>query len=219
MEYSLKFITPGVAAGVCSDSRYLPDVVKPVQTHSCNIMVIGSAAVIPDLNEADAVISLAKGLRIGVRTADCVPVLVYAPDLPAVAAIHAGWRGSIAGIVAATLQRLRDMGADPAKAEAVFGPCICGRCYEVSPDMIQEFRNAGYEEAIVGERHLDLESVNTRQIIKGGILPKRIHKIGCCTFENPGFPSWRRAPGDLRLLTWISLVPDQDVISQIPDAK
>lgn len=202
---NIEFEAEGADGGIVSDWRDMPDVLLPVQTHSCNVAVIGPEGAIPALDDTDAVISLRSGLRIGVRTADCVPLLVYCPDIRAVAAIHAGWRGSIGGIVNATLQRLQELGADMSKAEAVFGPSICGECYEISEELADRFEEAGFADCFVEYRHIDLESVNRRQLLAAGILPENIRAKAFCTFETALLPSWRRLQTDRRLLTWIEL--------------
>ena len=197
------FEAEGVEAGVVADDRMMPEVLRPVQTHSCNVAVIGRDGVIPNLDDTDALICMAPEMKIGVRTADCVPVVVYAPDIQAVAAIHAGWRGSLEGIAGKTMERLKELGADMAKAEAAFGPSICGGCYEVSQDLAERFKEEGYSDSIVAVRHIDLQAVNTKQLLSAGIPPDRIHTKRFCTYETEWLPSWRRNPADIRLLTWI----------------
>ena len=86
----------GVSAGICSDvDRFSHAVLLPVQTHSCTVAEVDSPCPLPD---TDAIITRTPGLRIGVRTADCVPLLLHAPDIRAVAAIHAGWKGTLGNI-------------------------------------------------------------------------------------------------------------------------
>lgn len=205
--YAIDFAADKVRAGVVADYRQMPYVVRPVQTHSCNTVVIYRDGAIPNLDDTDAIICLRPDITIGVRTADCVPVLIHCPDLGAVAAIHAGWKGTLGGIVANALQRLRGLGADLSKAEVAFGPSICGACYEVSPEMAEDFAAAGYADCLISHRHLDLEAANTRRLLAAGIPPDRIHPKRCCTYESSVLPSWRRAPSEQRLLTWISMLP------------
>ena len=202
---NIEFDDGGAVGGVVPDWHDIPDVLLPVQTHSCNVAVIGPEGAIPVLDDTDAVISLRYGLRIGVRTADCVPLLIYCPDIRAVAAIHAGWRGSLGGIVDATLRRLKDLGADLSKAEAAFGPSICGECYEVSHELVDQFADAGFADCMVKYRHIDLESVNRKQLLAAGVSSEKIQPKACCTFETASLPSWRHSPTDRRLLTWIQL--------------
>lgn len=203
--YSFDFESRGIVGGVVFDVREMPDVVRPVQTHSCNIAIIGADGTVPNLDDTDAIICMAHGVKIGVRTADCVPVVVYAPDIRAVAAIHAGWKGSLGGIVGLTMRRLQSLGANLRLAEAAFGPSICGNCYEISTELADKFSDKGYSDCFVSERHIDLESVNRKQLLAAGILAERIQSKRYCSFESEFLPSWRRSPTDRRLLTWISM--------------
>lgn len=205
--YEIDFGVSGVHAGVVADASEVADrVVLPQQTHSCKVAVIGLDGVVPPLVDTDAVIALCSGVAVGVRTADCVPVLLYAPDIPAVAAVHAGWRGSLGGIVGNTVKQLIQLGADPARMKAAFGPCICGDCYEVSPELAEDFRRAGFDDCIIGTRNLDLVAVNRTRLRAAGLLPDNIITSSClCTRETPDLPSWRREPTDRRLATWICL--------------
>ncbi|MDE7080821.1 MAG: polyphenol oxidase family protein [Muribaculaceae bacterium] len=143
-----------IAAGIRRDVAMERAVVLPQQTHSANVAVVehrhldrlrnGDATSWPEIfGDTDALITRLPGVWIGVRTADCVPVLLCADDIRAIAAIHAGWKGTRSDIVGATVRRLVDMGADAARIRAYIGPCICADCYEVSPELAEEFRAAG----------------------------------------------------------------------------
>ena len=195
----------GAKAGVYSTAER-HGVLIPHQTHSCNVAVIGREGTIPSLEDTDAIVCLAPGVAVGVRTADCVPVLLYAPDIRAVAAIHAGWKGSLGGIVDQTVNELVRLGARAAAIYAAFGPSVCPWCYEVSPEMIEMFRSAGFAGCITNTRHIDLEAVNTQRLTALGVSPTNIRSKDYCTRETPWLPSWRRHPGiTARLLSWIML--------------
>lgn len=199
------FSTPGAHAGIVPDAEMTRQVVTPVQTHGCNVAVIGREGAFPSLDDTDALISFRGGVAIGVKTADCVPVLLHAPDIKAVAAVHAGWKGSLHGIVSATLDRLRELGADLSLTQAAFGPSICGGCYQVSEELAAAFGREGFPEAIIGERNLDLEMVNRLRLISAGVNDDNITGGGRCTFETTWLPSWRREQTSRRLLSWIML--------------
>lgn len=192
-----------VSAGVVADAGLAGDVLMPVQTHSCNVAEVTAGSARPE--DTDALICRQAGVKIGVRTADCVPILLYAPDIRAVAAIHAGWKGSLNGIVDNTLHCLRDMGADITRIEACFGPSICGNCYEVSPEMIEEFKASGFGKCIIGARNLDLEAVNRQRLRDCGVAAENIGSMRICTRETPALPSWRRQQSTRRLVTYISI--------------
>ncbi len=128
-----------------------------------------------------------KSVAVSIRTADCFPILLADPETRAVAAVHAGWRGTAAGIVRSTLTRMRgEFGTDPRNAYAAIGPGIGPCCYEVGVDVARQF---GMQEA----GNLDLAMENRNQLIAAGLDPARIEQVGGCTFCHPAlFFSWRR---------------------------
>lgn len=149
--------------------------------------------------EADGVISTEAGVAACVSVADCVPVLLADPESGAVAAVHAGWRGTIARAPEAAVRALAGLtGADPARLLASIGPSIGPCCYEVSPDLADRF--AGEIRAVVhaGPRgpHLDLWEANRRLLIEAGLRPERVEVVGRCTSCDIGsFFSHRRDRG------------------------
>lgn len=200
-------------------------IVTPCQTHTCNVGVAVSPA--DSFPDTDALITMRDDIAVGVRTADCVPVLLHCPDIHAVAAIHAGWKGTLGRIIGATIGKLKDFGADPGNIHAAIGPCICGHCYEVGDDLSDRFISAGLAEDVVrddvpdpcGERdfnkntiRLDLRMANRLILLDCGVRKHNIHESGICTrhsiMTNPvtghsfRYPSWRRDGNtSLRLLT------------------
>ena len=84
---------------------------------------------------ADAMATRVPGLALGIVTADCAPVLLADPRRGIVAAVHAGWRGALAGILEATVEAMRALGAEPADLRAAIGPCIGPASYEVGEDL------------------------------------------------------------------------------------
>lgn len=205
-KYLIDLPDDGVECGVEPDADCVEHkVVVPLQTHSCNVGVISRDGTLPGLEDTDAIISLKDGIRIGVRTADCVPVLIYAPDIKAVAAVHAGWKGSIGGILDNVVEKLHELGADTKLMKVSFGPSICGNCYEVSDEMIGKFTDAGFQNAILPSRHISLEKVNEIRLLRSGVDSRNIHSGICCTREATFLPSWRRQQTSKRLLTWIEI--------------
>lgn len=93
----------------------------------------------PALPIADALVTQNPQIAIGVQTADCVPILLFEPTSNMVAAIHAGWRGAVSGIIENTLAAMIKHGADISQIAAGIGPCIQQSSYEVGPDVIQAF--------------------------------------------------------------------------------
>lgn len=109
------------------------------QFHS-DVIHFAAAAPGGEAPKADALITSTPGLLLGVQTADCVPILLADTRRRVVAAIHAGWRGTLARIVQKTLGRMRmEFGTRPGDVAAALGPAIGGGCYEVGPEVAQAF--------------------------------------------------------------------------------
>ena len=207
--------------GDTAEEDIFAGIVTPQQTHTANVGIVTDPA--QSFPETDALITRLPGVTVGVRTADCVPILLYASDIKAVAAVHAGWKGSLHGIIDNTVDELVSMGADPTSIFAAFGPSICGDCYEVSPDLAEMFRNAGFGDCVsqrqrkdpltgedmAAERpHIDLQVVNVRRLLNAGVPQTHIVPSSVCTRHaaSLNLPSYRRLPGTTnRLLTTISL--------------
>lgn len=190
----------------------------PRQVHSTRVCVIDSDSR-NDHPEGDALVTFRRHTPIGVVTADCVPILIYAPDVEAVAAIHAGWRGTIGRIVDTTVEVLKAHGASPSEMSVIFGPSILAPHYEVSPELADDFTAAGFGDFVcrpgpAGSRpHLDLQGVNARLLLDRGVRPENIRLSDRSTFDfrdTDGrfrYPSYRRDRGtSLRLLTAIELL-------------
>lgn len=145
--------------------------------------------------EADALATNRPGLRLSVRTADCVPLLLCDPAAGAVAAVHAGWRGAAAGIAREAVGFLRARyGADPRRMIAALGPAIGGCCYEVGPEVAHQFRTLFPERDDLGGRtRIDLREALRRQLLAAGLDPARIDVSTACTrCGGPQFHSYRR---------------------------
>jgi len=134
--------------------------------------------------EADAAVAESAGLVLGIETADCLPVLVVDPVRRAVAAAHAGWRGTAAGVVRAAVAALVAGGSRPGDLIAATGPGIGPCCYEVGDELRSAFGEGGAEFFRPGPRgrpHLDVRAANERQLRDAGIDPSRIHRVADCT--------------------------------------
>lgn len=136
---------------------------------------------------ADAVVALEPGVAASVRVADCVPVLLYAPDRGLAGAVHSGWRGAIASIAARGVRALqRASGADPAQMVAAVGPCIERCCYEVGKDLAALFRSsfgpqAADDPQTTAKPHLDLRFCVEAALRSAGVRQDRIEHAGGCT--------------------------------------
>jgi YfiH family protein len=156
------------------------------------------------IGEGDAIVSAEPGVAIGIRTADCVPLLFADPETRVVACAHAGWRGTAANIAAATVERMRMLGCDPANIVAAIGPSIGPCCYEVDAATAQRFDR--WRTATPGKEkpHLDLPAINERQLMEAGVL--RIWKSGECTYcRADRYFSFRREKEQAgRMLSFVS---------------
>lgn len=129
----------------------------------------------------DACITTLKNVPLLCYSADCVPVLIYAKDIGAIAAVHAGWRGTEGGISKKTVQKLTEMGADPTKIYAAIGPCIGQCCYEVDGDVALKFEEKYYIQKPMDKYMLDLGRVNFDLIKECGVNEENISLSGICT--------------------------------------
>jgi YfiH family protein len=140
---------------------------------------------------ADVIVTDDPEVAIGVRVADCAPVLLYDRVRNAAAAAHAGWRGTAANASGAAVEALRrEFGSDPADIVAAIGPCLGACCGEVGPDVVAAFRAAGAADEQVdawfvagaGDRSvLDLERANRDQLARARVNPATIFGSGLCT--------------------------------------
>ena len=139
------------------------------------------------VGEGDALVTRIPGVAVSIRTADCFPILLADPQTRAVAAVHAGWRGTAAGVVRASLARMQEeFGTKPENMYAAIGPGVGRCCYEVGAEVARQF---GLNEA----GKLDLAVENRNQLIAAGLQPEKIEQVGGCTFCQPRqFFSWRR---------------------------
>jgi YfiH family protein len=139
------------------------------------------------LGQGDALLEDTPGAVVAVKTADCIPILLVDARHRAVAAIHAGWRGTAAGIAARAAAAMRDrFGTLPADLDAAIGPGIGQCCYEVGPEVAAQFGGQG-------RGHIDLPAANRRQLEEVGVTPERIYASNLCTMCQPAeFHSFRR---------------------------
>ncbi len=148
--------------------------------------------------EGDALVTRAPGVPVAVLVADCVPILLWDPEGPAVAAVHAGWRGTARGIVTAVLEEMRArVGTEPSRVRAAIGPAICGDCYEVGPQVAGELLDVLDASDVVssppGERErVDLRRANRALLRRAGVPDDAIEEVGGCTCCGRDLFSYRR---------------------------
>jgi YfiH family protein len=179
------------------DSVPPPELTTAKQIHSATVLdACGRRG--EQIGEGDAIVSSEPGVVIGIRTADCVPILVADPENRMVACIHAGWRGTASNIVGATIDVLRSRGSKPENLHVAIGPSIGSCCYEVGPEVMSHFETWRQNTDSVEKSTLDLPgitldlpAINESQLREAGV--RQIWKCGECTFCQPSrFFSFRR---------------------------
>lgn len=168
------------------------------QVHGATVSLIDGDADPGAIRRADAAITARHDVVLTVRAADCVPVLMADPESGAVAAVHAGWRGTAASIVAGAVAHLnRAFGADPARLVAALGPSVGPCCYSVGPELVDAFSAAGHGSgrwfSDRGPLTLDLWSATRDQLIAAGMRAEAVYSARLCTACHPElFYSYRR---------------------------
>jgi YfiH family protein len=156
--------------------------------------------------EADVIISDDPSAAIGVRIADCAPILIADRRRSAVAAAHAGWRGTVQRVAMSAVRALTtEFGSDPADLVAAVGPCLGPCCAEVGSEVVDAFRDAGHGEGDLdtwfrtgasGRPYLDLWMANRRQLEAAGVRPDNVHVAGLCTKTHAGLLHSYRVTGE-----------------------
>jgi YfiH family protein len=145
--------------------------------------------------DVDALVTDTAGLCLAVLVADCVPVLLADATAGVVAAAHAGRPGMKAGVVQATIDRMRDLGAEPGRIVAITGPSVCGLCYEVPEEMRADVSArvpAAYCETRQGTPGLDVPAGVWSQLAAAGVDIESSVRVRVCSQESPEHYSFRR---------------------------
>jgi YfiH family protein len=187
-------------------------IMKLKQVHSGIVADIDDTSSANDAIEADAAITILKGVMLAVQTADCVPILVSDVQGTAVAAIHAGWRGTAARIAETTILRLRQkFSIDPKDLTASIGPHIGVCCYEVGNDVVETMADPAVFEFKTEwtKPHLNLAAANRQQLLNAGLAEQRIEISTLCTCCRADlFHSYRRDGKNMgHMLSVIGIAP------------
>jgi YfiH family protein len=192
------------AAGWAALARALdtvPEQMRRVkQVHGTRVVVATAGTPTATLEEADALVSIDAGVAIAVIAADCVPLLMADRVTGAVAAVHAGWRGTAARVSGNALAAMAaEFGTRPGDVVAAIGPAIGACCYEVGTELVDAFAAAGHERYLIdrwflarppgrGEPRsaapklrLDVAGANRDQLVLAGVPGAQIHLAGICT--------------------------------------
>lgn len=176
------------------------------QVHGSDVRLINSLAEAKPAEDArgdtiycDAIVSNAPGVLAGVKTADCLPILIGDPKTAAFAAVHAGWRGTLAVVATKALKRMSEQyNSKPHDVRVAIGPAAGSCCYEVGTDVIDAFTNSFpgqqlFTETRSGHACIDLLKANREQLVRAGVDPDRINVAPLCTMcRTDLFFSYRR---------------------------
>lgn len=179
-------------------------IVVPRQTHTDHVVTLGHDFVNLSaderqalLQDTDALITAEEGLCIGVSTADCVPILLYSPEKRVVAAVHAGWRGTVKRIAQKCVKQMaEEFACSPSDIRAIIGPSISPEAFEVGEEVVGAFRDARFPmDAILSYRppmktdgqtekkaHIDLWAANSFLLEEAGLDFFHIQACGTCTY-------------------------------------
>lgn len=158
-------------------------------------------------DQYDALYTKESDLFVGIFHADCTPVMLYAPDMRIVCAIHAGFRGAVDGIITKTITSLQENeGIDITRLRVYIMPSISQRNYEISKDMSLEVTNTN---AVLkcddNTYYWDNHTLIREQLLNLGVLTSNITSDSTCTFEDPNFYSYRKDKTIARNLSLIAL--------------
>lgn len=198
----------GVEAFSTQRDASLPyPVIQGHQIHESRVAVIDRPGMTrEELEGYDAFITKLPGVAIGVRTADCVPVLLYDPEKRVVAAIHAGWKGTVLHISQCAINvMVQDFKCRPESIRAAIGPAIGPDSFQVGEEVASRFKEAGFPvddiwsfrgpgdgRPMSGGHHIDLFKANRWLLEQAGILSENIHECGIDTYTTEAFFSARR---------------------------
>ena len=164
--------------------------IVPRQVHGVHIEEVTEEKIGDAFEETDALITQLQGVCIGVSTADCVPLLFHDTRTDAIAAAHAGWRGTVGRIGTLTLNAMQaTYGTQPQDVECIIGPSIGPEAFEVGTEVYEAFAQVGFPMKDIAFRHpqtqkwhIDLWHANAWQLAQAGIPAQTIHISGLCTY-------------------------------------
>lgn len=169
----------------------------PKQTHQTNYLVVDDQFLTHSPEEQftllegiDALITDQPGCCLCVSTADCVPIMLYDPTHQVVAVVHAGWRGTVGGILKHTLEAMFTLyGTCGKEILACIGPSISPAAFEVGDEVCEAFQEAGYALSEIsmrhpqtGQAHIDLWKANLSQLLACGVPREQVEMSGICTY-------------------------------------
>lgn len=177
------------------------------QVHGADVLVLRAGDPIPQRAPYDAVLTDRDDCLLWVRTADCLPLLIWEPQAGAVGVVHAGWRGILKGIIKRAVEAARvAFGASPAAMVAAIGPCIRGCCYEVGEEVARPFEERFGPSVLRGEGgRITLDLARCARVELEALGITKVEDLGHCTSCEPHlFWSYRKEGTRNRQLNFIT---------------
>lgn len=182
-------------------------VVTGHQVHGTRVAVVDRPGMTrDDLDGYDALVTNLRGIAIGVRTADCVPILLFDPDKAVIAAVHSGWKGTVQRIVQKAIYTMKSQfGTEGKDLKAIIGPSIGPDSFQVGEDVVKYFKEQGFpldkiwffnegksDSPMYHGHHIDLIKANTWLLEQAGVATENIQACGIDTYTDESFFSARR---------------------------
>ena len=180
------------------------DLVCGDQVHGTNIALVEKKTAGALIPETDGLITVEAGIVLGAFSADCLLIYLWDPCARAIGLVHAGWRGTLGGIVYFAVEKMQtQLGSHPERMQALLAPCIRSCCYETGPDVIETAKGSNWGKQAVyypkgnkGHVMFDLQQTNLNILCSAGLRQNNISSSSFCTYCNPSFfYSYRRAGG------------------------
>ncbi|MCM1482740.1 MAG: peptidoglycan editing factor PgeF [Muribaculaceae bacterium] len=177
------------------------NLITPRQTHSDKVTVIDRIPCAPSkLEGTDAIVTTLKGVALCVHTADCVPLVMADEEAGVIAAVHSGWRGTVARIARNAVDVMKELGASPERIKAAMGPCIGPECFEVGQEVLDRFLEAHFPQEMYfiksnpePKPHIILSSTVAWTLIECGVKYRNISlSVGCSRCAPNRYFSTRR---------------------------
>lgn len=159
------------------------------QVHGSEVKTVSTSGIYHDF---DGLVTNQIGLAIGIQVADCAAILLYEPKSKVIAALHAGWRGAIAGIIGEGIKSIKKLDGDPSNLSAYISPCISLQNFEVGSEVANLFPKQFCDFESYDKPHVDLSGYLRDQLIKEGLVNENIETADHCTFASDQFFSYRR---------------------------
>ena len=182
-------------------------VVTGHQVHGTRVAVVNRPDMTrEDLDGYDALVTNLRGIAIGVRTADCVPILLFDPHKSVIAAVHSGWKGTVQRIVQKAIYTMKSQfGTEGKDLKAIIGPSIGPDSFQVGEDVVKYFKEQGFpldkiwffnegkgDSPMYHGHHIDLIKANTWLLEQAGVATENIQACGIDTYTDDSFFSARR---------------------------